>query len=73
MNDEYPRVVLHNMPTDVRGFLVADAEGEHTVLLNARLSWETNRETYLHELRHIKGGDLYINEDADTLETKRHK
>ena len=73
MNDEYPRVVLHNMPTDVRGFLVADAEGGHTVLLNSRLSWEQNRETYLHELRHIEGGDLYSDDDADELEEKQHK
>ena len=73
MNDEYPRVVLHNMPTDVRSFLVADAEGGHTVVLNARLSWETNRETYLHELRHIAGDDLYTDDNADELEEKRHK
>ena len=73
MNDDYPRVVLHNMPTDVRGFLVADVEGGHTVVLNARLSWEMNRKTYLHELRHIQGGDRYTDEDADDLEEKRHK
>lgn len=73
MNDEYPRVVLHNMPTDVRGFLVSDAEGGHTVLLNSRLSWEQNRETYLHEIRHIKSGDIYANENANELEVERHK
>ena len=32
-----------------------------------------NRKTYLHELRHIQGDDLYADEDADDLEEKRHK
>ena len=73
MNDDYPRAVLHNMPTDVRGFLVADVEGGHTVVLNARLSWEQNRLTYFHELKHINGNDFYTDEDADDLEEKRHK
>lgn len=72
MNDEV-HVVLLNLPTDMRGFLVADVEGGHTVVLNARLSWEMNRKTYIHELRHIQGGDLYADEDADDLEEKRHE
>lgn len=72
MNDDYPRVVLHNMPTDVRGFLVADVEGGHTVVLNARLSWEMNRLTYLHELCHIRCGDFYADSDANDIEVKRH-
>ena len=72
MNDEV-HVVLLNLPTDMRGFLVADVEGGHTVVLNARLSWEMNRKTYIHGLRHIQGGDLYADEDADDLEEKRHE
>lgn len=47
-----------------RGFSVA--------LQNACLSREQNRLTYLHELRHINDGDLYIADEADNIETKRH-
>ena len=72
MNDDV-HVVLLNLPTDMRGFLVANADGSNTVVLNARYSWEQNRLTYLHELRHIKGGDLYADEDADNLEENRHE
>jgi hypothetical protein len=72
MNDDV-HVVLLNLPTDMRGFLVANADGSNTVVLNARYSWEQNRLTYLHELRHIQGGDLYADEDADNLEEKRHE
>lgn len=71
MNDDV-HVVLLNLPTDMRGFLVANADGSNTVVLNARYSWEQNRLTYLHELRHINDGDLYIADEADNIETKRH-
>ena len=39
---------------------------------NTCLSREQNRLTYLHELRHINDGDLYIADEADNIETKRH-
>ena len=58
MNDDV-HVVLLNLPTDMRGFLVANADGSNTVVLNARYSWEQNRLTYLHELRHIRCDDFY--------------
>ena len=70
---DHPRVVLLNMPTDIRGFHSVDLDCEPFILLNARLAWEANRETYFHELCHIKDGDLYANEDAENLETKRHE
>ncbi len=37
MNDDV-HVVLLNLPTDMRGFLVANADGSNTVVLNARYS-----------------------------------
>ena len=71
MNDEV-HVVLLNLPTDMRGFLVANADESNTVVLTAQYSWEQNRLTYLHELRHIRCDDFYADGDANDIEVKRH-
>ena len=72
MNDDV-HVVLLNLPTDMRGFLVANADGSNTVVLNARYSWEQNRLTYLHELKHIDCNDFYADASANDIETIQHK
>ena len=71
MNDDV-HVVLLNLPTDMRGFLVTNADGSNMVVLNVRYSWEQNRLTYLHELHHIRCNDFYANGDANDIEAKRH-
>ena len=71
MNDDV-HVVLLNLPTDMRGFLVANADGSNTVVLNARHSWEQNRLTYLHELKHIDCNDFYADASANDIESDRH-
>ena len=71
MNDEV-HVVLMNLPTDMRGLLVANADGSNTVVLNARYSWEQNRLTYLHELKQIDCNDFYADASANAIESDRH-
>lgn len=72
MNDDV-HVVLLNLPTDMRGFLVANADGSNTVVLNARYSWEQNCLTYLHELKHIDCNDFYADASANDIEADRHE
>ena len=50
--------LLMDLPTSVRGFVYHDDDGTAHIILNARLSHEQNITTYLHELRHIRRGDL---------------
>lgn len=57
MNDVPARLV--DLPTSVRGFCFHDDDGEPYIVLNARLSREQNRSTYLHECRHIEAGEMY--------------
>lgn len=66
------RTVVKDLPTDVRGFTLADQEGDYTIYLNARQSYEINRQTYRHELRHIQGDDFHRQESANTIEAGRH-
>ena len=49
---------LMNLPTSVRGFVYHDDEGELYIVLNSRLSHEQNLSTYVHELKHIRRGDM---------------
>ena len=65
-------VKLQDMPTTVRGLVAETPEGDHVMFLNAKLSSEALRETYRHEMRHIKSGDMDNAEDATTIELENH-
>ena len=49
---------LVDLPPAVRGFCYHDNDGEDYIVLNSRLTWEQNLDTYLHEQDHIQHGDL---------------
>ena len=66
------RTVLQDLPVAVTGFVVADENGDPTIVLNSRHNRETNIETYQHELAHILGNDLYRPESADDIEVRAH-
>jgi hypothetical protein len=67
------RTVLDDLPLSVGGFVVEDEAGDYVIVMNARKSWEANRNTYFHELEHIASGDLYAHDEADYIEWVRHK
>lgn len=52
-------VLFRDMPCRIRGFTRANPDMSYTIVLNARLSREALLRTYLHEIKHIEGGDLY--------------
>ena len=56
------RVILQDLPTEVRGFVYQDETGEPVIVVNSRLTREANRKTYDHEQKHVKRGDM-LNED----------
>ena len=55
---EETRTILADLPTSVRGFVVFDENGDPVIIVNARLSMEQNRLTWIHERRHIRRGDM---------------
>ena len=75
-------VVLLEMPVTVHGLTVADGFGFYTIVLNPRLSYEMQKQTYDHEISHIMNGDFDRMQDiyrdlmdelsADQLEALRH-
>lgn len=67
------RTILKDLPSGVHGFTLLDTEGDYTVFLNARQTWEMNMKTYKHEVQHIKGNDHQKTLSADILEQIRHE
>ena len=69
------RVIYADLPPRIKGMLVKtfDEEDYYTIVLNSRLSAEQNRETYEHELKHMKARD-FDQEDmtVDKIEYIRH-
>ena len=57
-----------NLPHDIHGLTTIADDGSYIILLNARDSRERNRQSYLHELKHIEHDDLYCAESSDALE-----
>ncbi len=56
---------FENMPPHIRGYSYLDNDGNGHIVLNARLTAEQNRKTYLHEMKHIDAGE---NADPDYIE-----
>ena len=68
------RTYLYDLPCKCRGFVLRDPyTGEEAIILNARLTNETNLETYAHEIYHQVHGDLDSNEDINTIEARAHR
>ena len=66
------RTILIPMPYGIKGFIKADEDGYETIVLNSKLNLETNRETFLHELKHSTHGDLSNECCVDEIEILRH-
>ena len=47
-------VILMDLPTTVRGFVSLGSDYQPCIIINARLTKEQQKKTYLHELRHIQ-------------------
>lgn len=65
------RVVYADLPCTCKGMVVRmfdDGEDYDTVVLNSRLNWEQNVETYKHELWHIEQDDFNSDLPVSVLE-----
>lgn len=64
-------VIYKDMPCNIRGFSSTDPEGTPIMILNSRLAYERNKNTYTHELSHVQ--DFGQEQDVNFLECIRHK
>lgn len=67
--DEYDEYCtrMENLPTTIKGFCYHDDDGRCYIVLNAKLTNEVNKESYIHEVAHISKEEMY---DAGYTEYK---
>lgn len=61
------------MPTTIRSYVIALADGNYCIVLNSNLNFESRMKAYDHEMRHIKNGDYEKHGDIDIIEINCHK
>lgn len=64
--------ILAEMPCHIKSYVVANADMSYTIVLNATLSYEQNRKSYLHEYAHIINGDHFKKCPVDLIEVLAH-
>ena len=65
----YAKVILLDLPCAVHGFVVSDGFDFYTIVLNSRLSYEMQRQAYMHDINR----DLMEDCGADIIEALRHQ
>ena len=51
-------VVIMDNPYGIKGSVNKNRDGSYTIIINARLTIEEQREVYIHELKHILNEDF---------------
>jgi len=63
---------LVDMPSGFRGHCNPNPDGSYSIFINAKLSYEMQREVYMHELAHILNND-FEKTDIDEIEYCAHE
>lgn len=67
------RIICIDLPVRCKAFTIAD-DGFYNVYLNSRHTYEQNKKSLKHELKHINNGDLdKENTNVDLLEYASHE
>jgi hypothetical protein len=61
-----------DLPYGIKGFSFCDQDGNTIILLNSRMNYEANLQTYLHELDHEKDFNNPNIDNVSELESLRH-
>lgn len=65
-------VIYQDMPTSVKGFVRENPDTSQTIVLNPRLSYETQLRKLKHEVNHIRRGDLGSEASVQEIEVCAH-
>lgn len=68
--DDY-NVIYQDLPTTIGGF-VKETDGFYTIVLNPRMSYERNLESFGDEMDHINSRAFDSDQSADQIENKSH-
>ena len=71
MGDNY-RIILKDMPTTVKAVTVTNSDGTFTIIINSKLNYEQQCESFSHEIIHIMNCDFDKEQDINALEYNAH-
>lgn len=60
-------VIYLDMPGRIKGFVHKNSDLSHTIVINAKLNLEQQKEIYQHEIEHIERND-FDKDDIDLIE-----
>ena len=63
---------LADLPTTIPAFVISNADGSYTIVLNAKHTREQHLKSFAHEMEHIENGDYEKICSADLLELWAH-
>lgn len=62
-----------DMPCKIGATIILDEDSNYTIYVNSKLSFEKQRQSLLHELKHINNNDLFSNLSANDIEKLTHE
>lgn len=65
--------ILADMPCSIKSYVIANADMSFTIVLNSALSYEQNKQSYLHEYAHIINKDHNKKCSVDIIELEAHQ
>ena len=63
-------VIYRDIPTALKAFTRENPDGSYTIVLNSRMSYDTQLRAYRHEIEHINNGDHDRSDSVDKIERK---
>lgn len=66
------RTILADLPYSIKGYTIYK-DDYYTIVLNSKLSYEQNRESYEHEVDHINKKDFTSILPVGMIEVQAHK
>lgn len=63
---------LIDLPTTIHGCTIQTADGDYVIIINSRIGYGKQVETYAHEMRHIANND-FEKHDVQSIEADAHR
>lgn len=73
MHNDTINVVMADMPTTIKEYVVANPDLSYTIVLNPRHSHMQLLNAYHHAMKHIENGDFDKDCSADLIEIYAHE
>lgn len=66
-------IVFKDMPTRIKAATTRNEDDTYTIIVNSRLNYEQQYNSFKHELHHIQNCDFNNEQDISVLEYNTHR